>query len=152
MAYSSQDLLRIHLFDGLKGDECLKLYEVATQHRLGQNVTVITEGEIGDGFFVIIKGAVRVTKKIDGMERLLAHLGNMDIFGEMSMLEGYPRCATVTTTEPTDLLEFKMKDMEMVFEKYPNIAKHVFWNLSRRLSSKLRNFGENIREITVDWV
>lgn len=152
MVHSAKDLLRIGLFDGLNGDHRLQLYEVSKQRQLGHNVEVLREGDKGDSFFAIIKGSVRVTKIIDGTERTLAHLSNGEVFGEMALVEGYPRFATVTTLEPTDLLEFKKEDLDKIFEKFPTIAKQVYWNLSKGLSSKLRYFGENVKEITIDWV
>lgn len=147
MLYTAKDLLSIHLFEGLNGDECVQLYEIARYHPLGQNVIVLKEGDTGDSFFAIIKGGIHVTKVIDGANRTLARLSGGDVFGEMALLEGCPRFATVITLEETDLLEFNRKDLDRVFEKFPNIGRHVYRNLSRRLSSKLRNLGENILEI-----
>lgn len=148
MAYNPLDVQQISLFEGLDAEERLWLFEISTRLQLEPNVAVVQEGESRRDLFVILNGSVRVTKGIRGELEHLATLVTGDFFGEMALLEKSTRSATVTTMEPTTLLEFKMEALEKLFMKYPKIAHKVYQNLARGLSRRLRSFGERVKEIS----
>ncbi len=61
---------------------------------------IVRQGHAADRFYVIDSGQVRVTQATDGEERALRELGPGDFFGEIGLLRGIPRTATVTATTP----------------------------------------------------
>jgi hypothetical protein len=66
---------------------------------------IIREGETADRFYVIAAGHVRVTQRVaDGIERRLRDMGPDEVFGEIGLLRGSPRTATVTATDDGLLL------------------------------------------------
>jgi len=74
---------------------------------------VVTEGGVSDALFVIVDGGARVTAAsptASGGARVLADLGPGDYFGEIGVLEGIPRTATVTTTAPSRLFRLGAAD------------------------------------------
>lgn len=150
--YTAEDIQKIRIFEGLTGEQRLKLFETSKQHRLEKNKVVINEGDPIGGVFGILKGSVRVTKTVDGETKEFAKLHAGEVFGEMSLVEELPRFANVTTLEPTVLLEFRREDFLHLFERDSKIAHQVYLNLAKALSAKLRFFGENVKEITLDWI
>jgi len=76
--------------------------------RVAAGDTVIHEGEPGDAFFMIARGSVRVVKRTAGTGQLtvLATLGGGSIFGEMALVSGSPRGASVVAVEDADVLRF----------------------------------------------
>ncbi|MFQ5904745.1 MAG: cyclic nucleotide-binding domain-containing protein [Candidatus Binatia bacterium] len=111
----------VPLFADLSPEEFPELVKRLSVHRLPKGEVVIREGEEGASFFVIIDGCVKVVKKRDGQEIILAHLKENDFFGEIALLSGKPRIATVVTTEECELLELTRKDLQEVINRYPRL-------------------------------
>jgi uncharacterized protein YhbP (UPF0306 family) len=65
---------------------------------------VVRQGGPADKFFIIVHGSVEVEKQDDSGARLVASLGRGHFFGEVAIMSGTPRAATVRATEPTTLL------------------------------------------------
>jgi CRP-like cAMP-binding protein len=93
---------------------------------------IARQGEIGTGFFVIVDGAVRVVR--DGKE--IARLRAGDFFGEMSVIDGLPRVAQVTTTEPTRCLALASWEFERLVLDHPTIGLAILRGLSARLRER----------------
>ena len=87
------------------------------------------EGEPGREAFVIVDGVVHVT--IGGEH--VAILGPGSLVGEMALLEGRPRVATVTAITPARVLAFSAKEFNQVMGDVPTTARHVATTLSHRL-------------------
>ena len=84
----------------------LRAVEATVVHRLPAGHVVIQEGDEGRSCFFIATGRVAVSARDElGEHRTLAPLGPGALFGEMALVSGTPRSATVMTTESTDLVE-----------------------------------------------
>jgi len=84
---------------------------------------VVREGEIGESFYVIARGMVRVTQHdVLGKERELAKLADGSVFGEMALISNSPRTATVTTSGNVDLLDFNREALTAASEQIIDIA------------------------------
>jgi cAMP-dependent protein kinase regulator len=94
------------------------------QHREGD--IIITEGEAGLSMYVISSGEVKVYTRGTGQKGgsvYLAKLGEGDFFGEVSVLTGKPRTATITASQPTELLRLDKEKLDNALGKYPGIRK-----------------------------
>jgi len=97
------------------------------------NLIVLAEDE-GDTLFVIVRGQVKVSIiSEDGREVILSMLGPGDFFGEMSLLDGKPRSATVTAVEETELVSLRRTEFLHLLEKVPEIALKLLAGLTARL-------------------
>jgi CRP-like cAMP-binding protein len=91
---------------------------------------VVKEGDPGREFYVILAGAAEATSG----PSVIARLGSGDFFGEMALLDGGPRSATVTTTEETDLLVLTRGSfMALLTEDAPSVAPKMLSVLGARL-------------------
>lgn len=92
------------------------------QHDEGN--VIITEGQPGTSMYVIASGEVKVfTTGKDNKTVYLAKLGEGDFFGEVSVLTGKPRTATITASQPTALLRLDKEKLDNALAKYPGIRK-----------------------------
>jgi tetratricopeptide (TPR) repeat protein len=92
------------------------------QHDEGS--VIITEGQPGTSMYVIASGEVKVfTTGKDNKTVYLAKLGEGDFFGEVSVLTGKPRTATITASQPTALLRLDKEKLDNALAKYPGIRK-----------------------------
>jgi CRP-like cAMP-binding protein len=90
---------------------------------------IARQGEVGTGFFMVARGAVRVVR--DG--QTIARLGPGDFFGELSVLDGQPRVAQVVADEPTICLALATWDFEAVVKEQPAVALAIMRGLAGRL-------------------
>lgn len=81
---------------------------------------IVTEGEPGSSLFLIVSGVVKVfTRTEDGANLPLAELGLGDFFGEVSLLTGKPRTATITAQTDVTAIELDRKDFDAIVENHP---------------------------------
>ncbi|MCP4716852.1 MAG: cyclic nucleotide-binding domain-containing protein, partial [Deltaproteobacteria bacterium] len=99
----------------------------------------------GDTLCVIISGHVRVFRLTqDGIDNTLATLGPGDGFGEMALLTGAPRSASVTTVEPTSILVIPKNEFDKVLEENPELAK----TFARILADRLKAINVHLDKVT----
>lgn len=98
---------------------------------------LMRQGEGADAMHVILSGRVRVERTAPGERApvVLAELGANDVVGEVGVLDGGPRTATVTALEETRTLELHRTLLAVVLIQYPDIAADLLRTLSRRLRS-----------------
>jgi CRP/FNR family transcriptional regulator, cyclic AMP receptor protein len=119
------------LFAGLTGEQLATIAEIASEVQFAAERTIVRQGEIGTGFFVVVDGRVRVVRGGD----TVAHLGPGEFFGELSVLDGGPRIAQVVTEEPTTCLALASWDFERILLEQPPLALAILRELARRLRS-----------------
>ncbi|MEE2752531.1 MAG: Crp/Fnr family transcriptional regulator [Candidatus Latescibacterota bacterium] len=129
----SELLKQVPLFEGLSDNELRALSEVAMLRVFPKDRVVIMAEEEGDSLFVIHQGKVKVSiGSEDGREVILSILGEGDFFGEMSLLDGLPRSANVTTTQETELLMVRRADFLRI-QRSPQTAIKLLSVLASRL-------------------
>ena len=82
---------------------------------------IIAEGDEGDAMYLISSGGGKVVKEVEGQELMLDNLAEGEFFGEMSLLVGGPRSASVFATADTEVLRLKSSDLFEIMKKYPRI-------------------------------
>lgn len=82
---------------------------------------IIAEGDEGDAMYLISSGGGRVVKEVEGQELTLDNLAEGEFFGEMSLLVGGPRSASVFAATNTEVLRLKSSDLFEIMKKYPRI-------------------------------
>ena len=96
-------LRKAPLFASLSEEELLQVCRGLECKRVPRGTVICTEGEPGDAFYIIRAGAVLVYTACDGAEKRLNELHRGDCFGEMALLTGEPRSATVRALLDVDL-------------------------------------------------
>jgi CRP-like cAMP-binding protein len=106
--------------------------------RFRQGETIILEGEIGREMYFVESGRVRIERERGGDRVILDELEAGELFGEMALLSGAPRAATVTAVTDVNLWLMPQEDFDELVAAYPNLAL----SLSRLLSERLRSTDE----------
>lgn len=135
------------LFELLSSEEREALAERLELEEYGEGDLVISEGERGTSMYVIVSGAVNVyTSGPRGRAVLLARLGEGDFFGEVSVLSGKPRTATITASEPATLLRLDRPQLEQLVEEHPRIRAILEDFCRRRAAHTVEALIENLRQ------
>ena len=119
----------VWLFERCSGRELDVLQSAATEVHLPAGRILANQGEPGHEFIVIVDGKAEVTR--NGTE--MAVLGPGSFFGEMSLLDGEPRTATVTTLEPTRVLALTSAAFKNVVTTMPSVNHKMLIVLTARL-------------------
>jgi CRP/FNR family cyclic AMP-dependent transcriptional regulator len=127
-------LANVPLFSELSPQELERVARVAVPRSYPKGVRVFHEGDTSDACYVVKEGDLRVTREhSDGRAISLATLGPRDIFGELAMLDGGTRSASIETLSDCELLALPAADMRRVIADHGEIAAKLIAALTRRL-------------------
>jgi len=115
-----------------KGDTAFEVRS-AYGRSLEPGETVFDEGEPGDHLYVIQSGEVELTREVSGGQRVVAHLGAGDFFGELSVVLGQPRTTRAVAVKQTRVLELDAETLEAMCMAQPEIAIRMIRILVSRL-------------------
>ncbi len=122
-------LERVPLFSGFTEDELRRVAELATILEVRAGTIVTQMGDAGDSFFIIIDGTVGVRTPVGVGNQLQPG----DFFGEMSLLDGEPRSATITATTDVRLLVVHRLHFWRLLDETPDLIRRILTTLSRRV-------------------
>jgi CRP/FNR family transcriptional regulator, cyclic AMP receptor protein len=127
-------LRRVPVFSTLSEDELAHVARVAMSRRFEAGATVFREGDEGSTCYIVRAGRTRAIREhADGRSITLAHFGPGDIFGEMAMLDGERRSATVEATEDTETIAILSADMHRLLRDHADISVKLIAALGQRL-------------------
>ena len=127
-------LRRVPLFAELEEGELERFSRVAVPRSFPANTRVFHEGDHSDACYLVRSGNFRVTREhSDGRAITLANLGPGDIFGELAMLDGEVRSASVEATGDGELLALPANDVRSLLARNPEITVKLVAALVRRL-------------------
>ena len=129
------ELLRsVPLFADLEEDELESFSRVAVPRSFPAAIRVFHEGDHSDACYIVRSGSFRVTREhSDGRAITLATLGPGDIFGELAMLDGEVRSASVEALTDGELLALPAGDVRALLARHPEITVKLIAALVRRL-------------------
>lgn len=122
-------LKKVSLFDGLSDRQIQQIARLADEVEVPAGKTLARAGDTGREMFVIVDGQA-VVRTPKGRT---ARLGRADFFGEMSLLDGGPRSATVEAATPMRLLVVGQREFYELLAEAPPIARRIMRTLSERL-------------------
>ncbi len=125
----SLHLKGIGIFNGLSVRQLVDLAQLMREETHAAEVPIVQEGEVADCIYLIVDGVVQVSKG----ETDLIELGPKEFFGEIGVLEGAPRSATIVARSQVRLLRLKRNDLLRLMEEMPGIAIAISQNLSHRI-------------------
>ena len=98
-----------------------------------QGTVLFHEGDPGHEMFIIQKGKVQIRKKVGNLEKVLAELSEGEFFGEMALLLGMDRSATVEVVEDSRILVIAPNTFESLLKNSPEIALKMLKKMALRL-------------------
>jgi CRP-like cAMP-binding protein len=119
----------VPIFESLSEKELGSVFEVGKEVTHDEGRQVVTQGESGAGFHMIIDGRAEVIVN----DQVQATLGPGDFFGEMSLIDDAPRSATVRATEPLTTFSLTSWNFTPLLKKHPTIGVAMLREMSARL-------------------
>jgi len=123
------------IFSSLTQRDIARIADVSEKRILPRGELICAEGDPGDTFCMVVSGAVSVFRtSTDGVKSTLANLEAGSGFGEMALLTGEPRSASVETVEPTSLVVIHRKDFDDLLKQHPELTQSFVKVLSEHLT------------------
>ena len=130
------------LFQAFSPPERRQILDHLSLEEFAEGVTVLDEGAPGDCLYIVKSGELEVyTSGVRGEKLALANLKEGDYFGEISLLTGGLRTASVRVLRPAELVRLSKKDFDRLVAKHPETMKVLEDSLQARLGNKLRMLG-----------
>ena len=127
-------LAQVPLFSQLSRKDLKRLARGTVTRRFGKGDVIVKEGDQAIAFYLICSGRAEVVKGAEGSSpRVLSTLGPGEFFGEMALLDGYLRSASVRALEDCECLVLSRWDFLAELRSTPSIAVQMLPVLSRRL-------------------
>jgi divalent anion:Na+ symporter, DASS family len=127
-------LRTVPLFAELPREVLARLVSEFDELEASAGQTVFSQGDPGDALYVVVSGAVEVRGERDGQGERVAVLGPGDCLGEMALVTGDPRSATVVALSPTRLLRLDKDRFRVLSERHPVFLRELARVLCRRVA------------------
>ena len=133
----------VELFSELSEEQIGMLADLVVSQKFNRDETVVLEGDDSvQAWYLIASGSVQVYMTgVDGRETILSFLERGDFFGEMSLIDGEPRSASVRTVTDAQMLIIHRESFLQLIRQSPEIAMGLLSELSKRLRKANRQIG-----------
>jgi CRP-like cAMP-binding protein len=143
---TSEFLTYVPIFSELEKESIEKIEKIGSRKTYKKHDVILMEEEAGTALFVIIKGKVKVSRNSsDGREVILTILGDSDFFGEMAILDGLTRSATVTALDESELFLIQRNDFLNLLYEHPEVSVALL----QELTTRLRNADMKIKALSL---
>ena len=142
-------IARVPLFEGLPSEQIEDLAMIVTDQVFRRGESIFSEGDEGSGFYVVIRGRVKIFKlSLEGKEQILHFFGPGEPFGEVPVFTGQHFPANAEAMEESRVFFFPRKSFVNLIKKNPSLAL----NMLAVLSMRLRRFTALIDDLSLKEV
>jgi len=142
-------LREVRLFTAFAEADLAAIAQRLRERTLKKNQVLFREGAPGDEMYLIRGGTVLVSKIVKAkVEQLLNRIGPGEFFGEMSLLDGSPRSATIQAETETTLLVLDRPSLNQLIETSPHAAAAFFYAMVHVFMERLRQSDVRLTEAT----
>lgn len=140
-------LVTTPFFSGLDAAERGEVVRIMEVKRLQNDEEIFHEGDPGDAWYVVFEGKVKVLKELEKGPSQVAVLGPGACFGEMAILDGMARSATVRADGPLTMFKFRRARFEELLEEGSLGAYKLIAAMARLLSQRQRELAQQVGDL-----
>lgn len=134
MSDKTNFLKNIPIFSDLEENSLNQILDLGSLKMYAKDEIILNEDEAGTALFVIVKGKVKISRSSkDGKEVILTIMNESDFFGEMAILDGFSRSATVTALEESKLFIVQRNDFLNLLKNHTEVSIALLQELTQRL-------------------
>jgi CRP-like cAMP-binding protein len=127
-------LKNIPIFSDLEENSLNQILDLGSLKLYAKDEIILNEDDAGTALFVIVKGKVKISRSSkDGKEVILTIMNESDFFGEMAILDGFSRSATVTALEESKLFIVQRNDFLTLLKNHTEVSIALLQELTQRL-------------------
>ncbi|NLP05719.1 mechanosensitive ion channel [Candidatus Fermentibacteria bacterium] len=131
-----RDLRSVGLFEGLSDDQLRQVASTSSVLRFTEGEHLFHQGDFGDSMYIVKSGEVRVmVRRARGDYEIVARIGQGGFFGEMSLLTGEPRTASVIADTETEVIVLSKHDFSTIISSDEGVVEALSKTLSERMQA-----------------
>ena len=134
-------LEQVALFSGLDADELEVIERLAVRKRYLKNTIFIEQGDEANTLYLLVSGRVKIYVGDDAKEVVLREIGPGSYVGELAILVGGTRSASVKTLDDSEFLVLTQRSFEQIITDHPQIALALLRDLARRVCEMTEDVG-----------
>jgi CRP/FNR family transcriptional regulator len=135
----------VPLFHKFSPNELKELEALTQRKRYSPGTAIFFQDDPSDSLYVVLSGSAKVFQTAeDGQRRVLNTLRKGEAFGELAMIEGQPRSATIEAIEESEMVVLKAQDFERFAESHPE----VLWKLTQALCERVRQLMGSVLDMS----
>lgn len=140
------DLLKkINLFENLTEHELDKIEKISRTESIAKDAVIFKEGDAGDLCYVITSGEVRISKFIPNIgEEALAVLKAGEYFGEMALIDHFPRSAHAIANSAVEALTISKTELDKILIMDRELGYKLLWTFTKTLAKRLRETNDKM--------
>ncbi len=137
------------IFSNLGSDELSRIAAMTREEERDKDDVIVAENIPGNALYMVLSGEVRVTRQLSEMRtKTLAILGPGAFFGEMTLLDGTPTSATVSTTKKTRMMVLDKTRFDSLLVTEPRMAIKMLIRMVQVLAGRLKRSNDQIVSLT----
>ncbi len=145
----TEHIAAVQLFSGMNKEHCDELAMIVVDQQFKRGRLIFSEGDPGNGFYVIISGRVKIFKlSLDGKEQILHILGPGEPFAEVAVFTGSTYPANAMALEKSRIFFFPREAFTKLIGSHPSLAM----NMLATLSWRLKQFTHMIEDLSLKEV
>ena len=143
-------LSKVNIFSGLQPTYLRRIAALGLEELHPANALVFAEGTQGDKVYLILSGSIRISRTVPGMgEEALAVLKAGNYFGEMALIDDFPRSADARAHENCRLFVVRKEDLADLLFVDRDLAYDLLWSFVRTLAGRLRETNDKMTFLAV---
>lgn len=145
-------LKRSQVFSGLDDEQLARLHALAEPCGFEENEVIVEEDKQGVDCYFVLGGRVDIIIRspFGSASQKIAQIKRGEMFGELSLVDGFLRSATAKASDPVSALRFSNAKLEELMDDDPRIGFTIMRNLANVLSSRIRNTNMKLRNALSD--
>jgi signal-transduction protein with cAMP-binding, CBS, and nucleotidyltransferase domain len=141
------DLNRFNLFAGLESAQIERVAQICNQMEFSPEETIFEEGDQGNHLFLISGGSVKIFKFISPQfDDALIYLGEGEVFGELSFIDGGPRSCMATALSDCVTATLSRNDLDGLISETPEIGLKIFSQIAGLAADRLRITNDKFKQ------
>jgi CRP/FNR family cyclic AMP-dependent transcriptional regulator len=141
---------RVNLFSGLPLVYLRRIASIGEIEAHSRGSRIFEEGATGDKVYIILEGSVRISRQVPGMgEEALAVLKTGDYFGEMALIDDFPRSADAVAHERCRTFVITKEKLADLLFVDRDLAYDLLWTFVRTLANRLRDTNDKMTFLAV---
>lgn len=132
-------LRRLTALADLTDDQLERFASFMEVEKIAGSTELVKQGDAGDVMYMIVEGNFRVRLIIGNDEKILAHMGPGDCFGEMALFDDLPRSADVVADTDCTVLKVSKPALARLIEEAPELAAPFLLTVGKTLAARIRS-------------
>jgi len=142
-------LLETPMFENLDPLEIVEILHIVEVQLFQASEIIFNEGDPGDAWYVLYKGKTEVIKKSGSAEKLISVLGPGACFGEIAILDGLPRSATIRASENSVVFRVPRSAFDALLDNDELVAYKLLYHMAILLAHRQRSVTNRLSKLLI---